>query len=134
METEHFIGKVSLRALIERDDQVFVCRGIGDIVWQLPGGRMNIGEEPKEGLAREISEELGITIHIIRPLFSQTFVHMRDRVPQLLLVYLCSMGQQEMIIDSAETEESKWLFREELKNLQMYEDCRNAVDEFLKDK
>jgi 8-oxo-dGTP diphosphatase len=130
--TEHFVGKVSLRAVIEKDGKVFVCRGIGDTVWQLPGGRMHEGEEPKEALARELKEELGVDASVGRPLFAQTVLHNKSQIWQLVLVYLAAIGEQEMSIDPAETEESHWFSRQELKELPMFEDCRNAVDEFLK--
>ncbi len=44
MEPEHFVGRVSVRALIENDAKVFVCRGVGDTVWQLPDCRHVVDE------------------------------------------------------------------------------------------
>ncbi|MFI1765290.1 NUDIX domain-containing protein [Streptomyces sp. NPDC020800] len=32
--------------------------------WNLPGGRLNVGETPREGCAREVREELGLELEI----------------------------------------------------------------------
>ena len=62
----HFEGKVAQKAVIVRDGKVLVVRDPRENqeIWELPGGRLNLGEEPKRGLAREIAEELGVPCEI----------------------------------------------------------------------
>lgn len=36
--------------------------------WGLPGGWLRAGERPAEGLAREIAEETGLRVEVLRPL------------------------------------------------------------------
>ena len=46
--------------------------------WELPGGKVEVGETPQRALIREIKEELNTTINIIRLLphvQSNTFIH-----------------------------------------------------------
>lgn len=42
-------------------------RKTGELYWDLPGGRMQQGENPEETLRRELKEEIGLTlpIHLI---------------------------------------------------------------------
>ncbi|MGD0781616.1 MAG: (deoxy)nucleoside triphosphate pyrophosphohydrolase [Candidatus Aminicenantales bacterium] len=55
-------------AVIERDGRVLIARRrSGDRfggVWEFPGGKIEPGETPEEGLRREIDEELGLTIEV----------------------------------------------------------------------
>ena len=64
----HDPGRVRIVAAVLRDgDRVLLChrspgrRWYPD-VWDLPGGHVEDGEDPKEGLVRELREELGITV------------------------------------------------------------------------
>lgn len=51
------------RVLIIVDDSVLLVKGwLGLDRWSLPGGGIHKGEEPARGAAREVKEELGITI------------------------------------------------------------------------
>lgn len=38
MTFDHFVGKIAQKAVIEHDGKVFVVRGIGDSLWEFPGG------------------------------------------------------------------------------------------------
>ncbi len=51
-------------AVIESGGKILVCqRKRGDtfeLLWEFPGGKLQAGESPAEGLARELEEELGV--------------------------------------------------------------------------
>jgi 8-oxo-dGTP diphosphatase len=55
-------------AVIESDGKLLVCqrrRGSKfQLMWEFPGGKTEPGEALEQGLARELSEELGVTAHI----------------------------------------------------------------------
>lgn len=46
--------------IVMRDNQILLTRGVNDAFWYLPGGRVELGENAKGALARELREELGI--------------------------------------------------------------------------
>jgi len=51
------------------NNKVLVHRSIIDDFWSLPGGRCEILELSKDALIREMKEEIGIDIKVIRPLY-----------------------------------------------------------------
>lgn len=137
MENEevHFVGNVAQKAIIEKDAKILVCRGMGDSVWEFPGGRLHEGELPQDGVMREIKEELGVSITVHEPLHVCRSHHKKANKWNTFIAYRCSLEEEH--IEKAnleEIEEATWVSLEELKNLPMFDDCREAADVFLKTK
>ena len=64
--------QVAVAVVIDRRGRVLIAqRPAGKHLagcWEFPGGKIEAGETPRQGLARELEEELGITIDHPRPL------------------------------------------------------------------
>jgi 8-oxo-dGTP diphosphatase len=62
------LQRVGVYALIRRDDTVLLTRisdrGFHSGSWTLPGGGLDHGESPREGLVREVREECGIDCEV----------------------------------------------------------------------
>ena len=130
---KHFLGNVTQKAIIEKNGKVLVCRGIGDKVWEFPGGRLHMGEAPVEGIAREIREELGIEIKNIRPFRVEPSFHFKSNMHQVFIAYLSTCDSVEMKVDATEVEETEWISKEELQTLPMFDDCESVKTAFLKE-
>ena len=67
--------RVVMAAVVEKDGRLMICRrGPGrrlEGVWEFPGGKLEAGETPEQGLARELREELKIETEIGRILDAQ---------------------------------------------------------------
>ncbi len=73
------IVRVAAAVLLRPDGQVLLAqRPAGKPYagyWEFPGGKLEPGEAPREALARELHEELGITVRRASPWFVQEFVY-----------------------------------------------------------
>jgi len=57
-----YVYRVALRALIYNEkDEILIVKERDRDWWDLPGGGLNYGESIKEGLARELKEEIGLS-------------------------------------------------------------------------
>ena len=58
--------RVTIKGLCVRDGKVLLVRESKDISgkWEMPGGGLDFGEDIREGLKREIKEEIGLDIEI----------------------------------------------------------------------
>jgi 8-oxo-dGTP diphosphatase len=130
--SQHFFGNIAQKAIIEKDGHVLVCRGIGDTVWEFPGGRLHKDEDTAQGFMREIQEELGIIVQVGAPLIALRSFHAKSNAWQIFLAFRCSVVGGESMSNSNEVEEMRWVSFQELENLPMFEDCREAADTFLK--
>lgn len=83
-------GLFVVAGLIERDGQVLICqRQAGDsheFKWEFPGGKVERGEHPRDALARELKEELGIDAVIGPELVRYEFRYAK-RLPILLIFF-----------------------------------------------
>lgn len=60
----------------DKDGSIMLCRRADVMLWDVPGGTIDLGETPSEGLIREIQEEAGIVVapdHLIGIYSGHTF-------------------------------------------------------------
>jgi 8-oxo-dGTP diphosphatase len=96
-------------ALIEHDGKILLARRRADasypLYWELPGGKLEPDEDPRDGIAREILEELGITVSVGQ-VYDVVYYRYPER-PVLVLVYRCHWTTGE--ITDLEVAEHRWV-------------------------
>lgn len=58
--------KLDVRAGVFRDDRVLLVRERSDGKWTLPGGWVDINESPSQAVAKEVLEESGYRVEVIK--------------------------------------------------------------------
>lgn len=103
--------------------------------WFLPGGRAELGESATTTLAREMQEELGVTVKIERLLYvvENFFTHSRAFEHELGLYFLITAPSDAYIYQSLESfthvdEEGRplrfdWLPIAQIEDLPLYPSC-----------
>jgi 8-oxo-dGTP diphosphatase len=72
--------------LIEVDGKILVCQrrrgGAFELMWEFPGGKLQGGETPAAGLARELLEELGAKMQVGAEVFRtrHRYAEMREEM------------------------------------------------------
>lgn len=112
-------------AVIVRDTKILITqRKEGSFMgggWEFPGGKLDNGENPDDGLRREIFEELGIKIRV-NGLFHtnyHTYNIGENRREIKLMTYLCEISEGE--IKCIGCSDFRWVSAEELRNFDFVE-------------
>ena len=104
--------RVAVKAFIvnEKEELLTIKRRDNDVhkpgVWDLPGGRLEHGEDPLLGIQRETKEETGLAIDVLNPLRVHHFT--RDDGQRItMLVFLCKPISTSIFL-SEETTDYAW--------------------------
>lgn len=130
----HYAGKVAQKAIIRDGERVLITRDVGDAdTWELPGGRLNVDELPSAGLAREIFEELGVDVDVVRPVYVEQFYHERDQANMLLIAYeaVLRTPTQEFTFGPDEMAEVKWIAKDELNVQHLFADTYRTLAHYF---
>jgi 8-oxo-dGTP diphosphatase len=96
--------RVACSALIERGGEYLLARRRDIGLWNLPGGGLEAGETVEEGLAREVMEEIGVSIRIVRVVG----VYSKPQKNEVVLTFLCKLASDQEPTVSDEISEIGW--------------------------
>lgn len=74
----------------ERKDKILLIKRCDVPIWVLPGGGVEESESPEEAVIREVNEETGLTVSIIRSVAVYTPV---NRLANLTYVFECKIDK-----------------------------------------
>lgn len=111
--------RVAVKAMIVHDKKLLLMKRADDDpqspgIWEIPGGRLELGEDPILGLIREIREETGLYIRPSVPLSVRHFVRTDDQVVTMIVFFSKAIGG-EFVGLSEEHSNFEWVDLEECK-------------------
>lgn len=103
--------RIAVKAFIVKDGKLLTLKRIPNEVhyagkWDIPGGRLEIGEDPFPGIKREVKEETGLDIDILLPFSVKHFVR-DDKQKITMIIFLCKLLNHDIKLSKAHTE-YKW--------------------------
>jgi ADP-ribose pyrophosphatase YjhB (NUDIX family) len=127
-------SKPTASAVIVNGNKILLCRrAISPYkdFWDLPGGFLEGGEDPEEGVKREIKEELQVEIDIIDILGIFMDRYGRDGDYTLNIYYLAKIKSGKPCPDS-DINEIKWFRKDNLPSKMAFKNNEQALEVWKK--
>lgn len=116
---------VSVKGVVIRDDAVVLLHNSrGE--WELPGGKLELSESPEGCVAREIDEELQLSVEA-RALLDTWVYTISEGVHVLIVTYGCVETTEREAVLSEEHSRLCWLPLAELDTVTMPDGYRRSV-------
>ncbi len=126
---------ITVKGIVIHDDRVLILKrvrpssdGLG--YWEFPGGGLEYGETPHQALVRELKEETGLDIKVLKPVY--TFTAIRPNYQTVGIGFLC-IPMTDQVILSDEHTDYKFVDEEELKEKLdplIYNDAVKILEEY----
>lgn len=118
-----------MKGIVYYDGKVVLLKNERD-EWELPGGKLELGEAPEVCVVREIDEELGLAA-TVGPLLDAWVYHIFEGVDVLILTYGCYPTPFSQVTHSPE-HKAVGLFRpNEIPSLWMPEGYKKSIQTWL---
>lgn len=133
----HFEGKIALKVIVEKGGRVLLVQDPREErnIWELPGGRMNLNEEPNDAIMREFREEMGVEISVGEVVFMQQFLQGNEGKHAFVVVFKASLTDESKPFSLANDEVSQvgWFLPEEARQLTLFPEYANALEKYFTD-
>jgi 8-oxo-dGTP diphosphatase len=122
---------VALKALIVKNGKILIIKRSSkeDVFaneWDFPGGRLKFGENPIDGLKREVLEETGLKIKIIKPISVWTFFKNNGKTQVIGITFLAKVISGKIRLGKEHTD-FKWILPEEIDKYKIHEEVKKLV-------
>lgn len=133
MENTPCTYRISVKALIKDTHGKILLIREADGRWELPGGGLEHGEDPRAGLAREVQEEIGLkVIHIAQKPSAFWTVNKEVGHPELkwfaFLAFEAEVSGEIKLGHNDEAHEARFVSAEEVKQLLLHENTQPYFD------
>ena len=84
--------------------------------YELPGGKVEFGDDPARTVEREFKEETGLKARAVKPYYVFSYVHPAN-THRIEIVYLVESDERKAVVLSEEHDEYRWIDKTELETL-----------------
>ncbi len=103
-------------------------------LWTFPGGHIEIGEDWETALKREVKEEVGLDIEVIKLLNIQQAIFPKDfwrKRHYIFLDFVCRAKNENVKLDGREAIEFAWIKPKEALKLKLNPYVRKNIEKYL---
>ena len=116
---------ISIKGIILDEQRVVLLKNERD-EWELPGGKLQLGEAPEDCVRREIEEELGLEV-VVDKILDTWVYHIRERVDVFIVTYGCRPKASSQVTHSLEHKEVRWFELSAIRGLRMPAGYKNSI-------
>lgn len=120
---------VSIKGIVYHNGRIVLLKNERD-EWELPGGKLELGETPEACVVREIEEELGLVV-MIGPLLDSWVYHIFEGANVLILTYGCYPTPFTEVTHSPEHKAVGLFSPEAIPSLNMPDGYKRSIQSWL---
>ncbi|MBS4175987.1 NUDIX hydrolase [Lederbergia citrea] len=139
-QLEHAVFNYRVAGVLIENGHVLIHKQANDEHWALPGGRVEVLEDSRTSIRREIDEELGYAVSVDKLLWvtENFFEYNNKNYHELGFYYLISLKSETAIFQKddfygleGERLIYKWVPISELENIQLYPEFLRTALKFI---
>ena len=119
----HLTTRVAEYGIITHDNKFLMLRFSKETnpseAWIFPGGRLDINDNPKNGLVREIKEETGLDIDVLFPCDATMWGRNEDH--RYAVFFVCELKSDSKVNLCNEHQDFKWFSFDELDEINFHD-------------
>lgn len=126
---------VAVEAIVEKDGLVLIGQRAHHLdqapgEWETLTGRVEQGESFEDAAKREVMEEVGLIVEVIKPYDTFHFYRGSEKVEHLGVSFWCKYVSGEIVLDTNEQIDFKWLTPDEAIELIKNENIKSSLRKF----
>ena len=130
------IQQVSIKGILYRDNKILFLKTAKKEIYELPGGRIDFGENVEQAFEREIKEELEFEKVKMGDLINAwSFTNVRENINHHFIIFDFEIFTNENEIKlSDEHTEYKWVGKDEFEKMNMREGHKESLRKYFNEK
>ncbi len=117
----HLLADIPVKAWIEHNGKVLMVQELDEFDgrWVLPGGRIDMGEMPREAMVREIKEELNLDATVGDILDCNIFNSKSGQAHFIVVFAVTIDPEQKITVEDGEVSKAEWIAIDDVKQLKL---------------
>ena len=128
---------VAVEAIVEKDGLILIGQRAHHLdqapgEWETLTGRVEQGESFEDAAKREVMEEVGLVVEVIKPYDTFHFYRGPDKVEHLGVSFWCKYVSGDVVLDMNEQIDFKWLTPDEAIQTIKNDNIKSSLEKFKK--